>query len=46
MMQTNMNQFNFNAGNGTQMICPEQIKPLYQAALQKGTKFVDMEFPP
>ena len=41
-----MNQFNFNVGNGTQMICPEEIKSIYYAALQKGTKFVDMEFPP
>jgi hypothetical protein len=26
---------------GTKMVCPEDIKALYQAALSKGTKFFD-----
>lgn len=39
-MQSNQysEQRNFT---GTKMVCPEDIKPLYQAALSKGTKFVD-----
>lgn len=32
-------------GGGKKMICPPDIKPFYDAALAKKTKFVDNEFP-
>lgn len=28
-------------GGGKKMICPEDIKPFYEAALAKKTKFID-----
>jgi hypothetical protein len=35
----------FNVGKGTKMTCPEDICPIYEAALAKKTKFVDEKFP-
>lgn len=31
-------QYNFTK---TKMICPEDIRPIYETALTKGTKFID-----
>lgn len=33
-------QVNYTAGKN-KMICPSDIRPIYEAALAKGTKFVD-----
>lgn len=40
-MSSNQAQATAIAGKGTKMICPEDIKPAYEAALSKKTKFVD-----
>ena len=34
-------QDNNQIKNSKKLICPEDIKPFYQAALAKGTKYID-----
>ena len=43
-MQSNV-QGQINVGKGTKMVCPEDIRVRYEAALAKRTKFLDEEFP-
>lgn len=44
MMQSNVSA-NANVGKGTKMVCPQDIRPIYEAALAKKVKFVDESFP-
>lgn len=41
MMHSNANDVKLKAAKGNKMICPDDIKANYQAALKKGAKFVD-----
>lgn len=45
MMHSTKEEAKIQASKGTKMICPDDIKAKYQAALSKGTKFVDSQFP-
>ena len=45
-LMTSFQENNNQIKNSKKLICPQDIKPFYQAALAKGTKFIDSLFPP